>query len=343
MKRRLLATLAVTALVGTAAGARAAEPVAQKPRVVLAVDGVAETRNLPVLVAERLGYFRDEGVIVTLVDAPAEPSPAELMKDGRADGAVAFYHHTFMSQADDRMTTQAVVLMGATPGLKLMGAARVRGAVKTAADLKGRTVYAGGPNSGKTTTANWLMAHAGLGVVDYTRLPNVSRDEMAEGLKSGKADAIVSHEPDADLYEASGVAYTMADLESVEGTKTALGSIYPSTSLYMPIDYVRAHPETVQHLVNACLKAMTYINTHTSAEIAAVLPPKMGGKDRAGFLKLLGEDKQMFATDGLIPPDAARQEWKVMTSLIPKYGSIRFEDTFTNRFVERALGRPDGK
>ncbi|MFX9077358.1 hypothetical protein ABTN32_20080, partial [Acinetobacter baumannii] len=81
----------------------------------------------------------------------------------------------------------------------------------------------------------------------------------------------------------------------------------------------------------------------TSAEIAAVLPPKMGGKDRAGFLKLLGEDKQMFATDGLIPPDAARQEWKVMTSLIPKYGSIRFEDTFTNRFVERALGRPDGK
>lgn len=68
---------------------------AQAPRVVLAVDGIGEPRNLPVLLAERLGYFVDEGLIVTLDDSPASPTPAELLKDGRADGAVAYFHHTF--------------------------------------------------------------------------------------------------------------------------------------------------------------------------------------------------------------------------------------------------------
>lgn len=47
-------------------------------RVVIAVDGIAQPRNLPVLLSERLGYFRAEALVVTLVDAPGSPSPAEL-------------------------------------------------------------------------------------------------------------------------------------------------------------------------------------------------------------------------------------------------------------------------
>lgn len=340
--RPLTIALAAPALAATAlcsAGAHAAAP----PRVVLAVDGVAETRNLPVLVAERLGYFRDEGLVVTLVDAPADPSPATLMKDGRADGAVAFYHHTFMSQTDDQMTTQAVVLMGATPGLKLMGATRVRATVKSAADLKGRAIYAGGANSGKTTALNWAMTKAGMTIGDYKRLPNTSAETMGKGLADGVADAIISHEPDADVYEAKGLAFVMADMETVEGTTAALGSIYPSTALYLPTDYVAAHPAEVQHLVNALLRAMRYINGHTGAQIAAVLPEKTGGKDRAGFIRLLDEDKAMFATDGHFPEPAARQEWRVMTAQTPKYGAVKFEATYTNRFVDKAVMPPEAK
>lgn len=316
---------------------------APAPRVVLAVDGVAETRNLPVLIAERLGYFRDEGLVVTLVDAPADTSPAALMKDGRADGAVAFYHHTFMSQTDDQMTTEAVVLMGATPGLRLLGASRVRGAVKTAADLKGRTIYAGGPNSGKTTALNWLMLHAGMKIGEFKRLPNLSAEIMGKGLSDGAADAIMSHEPDADWYEAKGIAYALSDLETVEGTKAALGSIYPSTALYLPRAYIAEHAAEVQHLVNACLRAMRYINAHSGAQIAEVLPEKAGGKDRGGFTKLLDEDKAMFATDGRFPETAARQEWQVMAAQTPKYAKVKFEETFTNRFVDQATIKPDAK
>ncbi len=330
MMLRSAMTLALVGLLASPADLSAAAPAG--PRVVLAIDGTGETRNLPVIIAERLGYFRDEGLTVTLVDAPAEPSPGELVKDGRADGAVAFYHHTFMSQADDHLVTRSVIAMGISPGLSIIVADRLRGQVTKLADLKGRRIFTGGANSGKTTTANWIALHAGFGIHDYVALPLRSRDEMAEALRDGTADAIVAHQPDADFYVAKGNVM-LADVTSAAGTRAALGTIFPSTALYLPKSYITAHPATVQRLVNACRRALSYIASHDAASIAAILPPKMVGKGRAAFVRLLGEDKQMFETDGTMPEAAARAEWQAMTALAPKYAGVAFDETFTNAFV----------
>lgn len=318
----------------------AAPPALAESRVVLAVDGVEQTRNLPALLAERLGYFRAQGLTVTLVDAPASPSPAELMKDGRADGAVAFYHHTFMSQADDHAVTVDVATLGVTPGLKIMVATQLRDRVKTAADLKGLRIFTGGGNSGKTTAMNWLALRAGFGVKGYTPLKPTTAKEMAQALRDGSADAVVAHEPDAGVYARSGAAYELADLASPQGTRAALGEVFPSTSLYMPKAYVEAHPDTVQRLVRALLQAEAFIRTHDATSVAEVLPPHAIGKDRAEFLRTLASDKLMFETDGRMPPAAAGAEWRAMTALTPKYGSIDLKATYTNSFVGAALPPP---
>ncbi|MDB5041171.1 MAG: hypothetical protein JWN27_1897 [Candidatus Eremiobacteraeota bacterium] len=306
---------------------------AQAPRVVIAVDGIAEPRNLPVLVAERLGYFVDEGLIVTLVDSPASPSPIELMKDGRADGAVAYFHHTFMSQSDDHLVTQAVVQMGVAPGFKLLVASRLRDKVHALADLKGLRIYTGGKNSGKTTTANWLAARGGFTLHDYTALALATRPEMEHALQSGDADAMVASTADAARYVASGAAFVMADLSSADGTRRALGELYPSTALYLPKTYVSAHPEIVQHLVNAQLRALAFIRSHDAAAIAAALPP---AKDPAAYVRVLAEEKNMFDTDGIMPASGARDEWKTMAALQPKYAQIDFGETFTDTFVQHS-------
>ena len=335
MLRKLICIVSLMLLPLTGASAKKAGSNQNFPRVILGVDGIGQPRNLPVLVAERLGYFRAESLTVTLVDAPGEPSPAALVKDGRADGAVAFYHHTFMNQTNEHQVTTSVLLMGGTPQLKLMVATRLQGKVKSPADLKGLKIYTGGTNSGKTTSTNWLLEHDGLGVRDYTPLAPTSPKAMAQALASGVADAVMAHEPDASYYKDSGAAFMLADLESVEGTRQALGSLYPATSLYLPRAYIAEHPDTVRRLVDACRKAVAYIKTHDAATIADQLPPKVVGKDRPAFIMLLAQDKRAFEIDGQMPADAALMEWKVMTALTPKYGAINFADTFTNRFASR--------
>ncbi|MEO8779618.1 MAG: ABC transporter substrate-binding protein [Rhodanobacter sp.] len=333
MLRKMICVASLMLLPLAGASARKAGSNEDFPRVVLGVDGIGQPRNLPVLVAERLGYFRAERLTVTLVDAPGEPSPAALVKDGRADGAVAFYHHTFMNQTNEHQVTTSVLLMGGTPQLKLMVTSRLQGKVKSPTDLKGLKIYTGGTNSGKTTSTNWLLEHNGLSARDYTSLAPTSPRAMAQALESGAADAIMAHEPDASYYKDSGAAFMLVDLESVEGTRQALGSLYPATALYVPSAYIAEHPDIVRRLVDACLKAMAYIKTHDAATIADQLPPKVVGKDRPAFVRLLAQDKRAFEIDGPMPADAARMEWQVMTSLTPKYGAIDFDDTFTNRFV----------
>jgi NitT/TauT family transport system substrate-binding protein len=308
-------------------------------RVVLAVDGTQQLRNLPVLLAERLGYFREQGLIVTLVDAPADPSISQLVSDGRADGTVAYYHHTFESQIEGDKPAVSVLVMGATPQLKLVAAERLRGQVRELKNLAGKRIITGGINSGKTTTMTMLAMRGGFGPVGYTRLPLSSRDAMIEALRTGGADAIVAHEPDASDYVRAGVGFVLANVNSVPGTKASLGDVYPTTALYLPKAFVRAHRQEVQKLVDACLKAMTFINSHTAAQIAAVLPVQMIGKDRTAYLAKIEEDRLSFATDGRMSLAAAQAMYNAMLALQPKYAPVTLSDTYTNEFVERA-GKP---
>ena len=324
----------LVAMVWGTASARAAEP-----RIVLAVDGTHQPRNLPVLVAERLGYFKEAGLTVTLVDAPADPSIHQLLADGRVDGVAAYYHHTFASQVEGKPLAKAVVIMGATPQLKLLVAERLHGQVRELADLAGRKIITGGINSGKTTTMTMLAQRAGFGPSGYVRLPLGSRDDMAEAMRSGEADAIVVHEPDASFYLKSGAAFQLLEVMSVPGTRSAIGDVYPTTALYLPAAFIAARPAAVQGLVDACLKAMAWINARNAAEIVEVLPPKMVGEDRETFIRLLEEDRLAFATNGRLSLPAATTMLAAMTALQPKYSKVRIEDTFTNAFVDKAAGR----
>ena len=60
--------------------------------------------------------------------------------------------------------------------------------------------------------------------------------------------------------------------------------------------YIEAHPDTVQHLVNAFVRAMRFINSHRLDEIVAKLPPDyFRGKDREAEIKLIRDTMSTHA------------------------------------------------
>ncbi len=314
-----------------------AETVPAGTRAVLVVDGIKEVRNLPVLLAERLGFFKDEGLNVTLMEGRNDVPTDEMLMDARADGAVAFYHHTILSQAEGRFT-EAVIVLGGSPGLKMLVADRLKGEIRTVADLKGRRIFTGGPNSGKTTAANWLFIKAGLTPADYVGLALRPREEMAEALRAGTAAAIVAHEPDATYYQTSGVASVLANLTSIEETRRNLGSEFPTTALYLSTAFVKGHPVLTQKLVNALYRSQRYINTHSATELLPLVPAEFVGKGplAAVYANNLQEDMQMFATNGRLDPDAATAELKAMGNYAKKFTRVAIASTYTNDFVDQA-------
>jgi NitT/TauT family transport system substrate-binding protein len=322
--------------VGQAHADNPMQPIEVSKRIVLLVDEIKAIRNFPLVVAERLGYLKEGGMDVTVMNIRDDVFHDALLMDGRIDAVMAYYHHNIVNQSKGNRT-QAIVTLGVTPGAKVLVANQVKDKYKTNADLKGSRIIAGGAGSSKTTVSNYLVMAGGYRLADYTRLGTEGKEKNAAALRSGAADLIVAPTPDYEYYEAQGVATTFADLTTADGTRKSIGALFPSSTIFMASERVKAHPEMAQHLADAMVRALRYVNTHTAEEIADLIPPEIRGKDRAAYLKLLKQELPMFANDGRMPEDGAEKEWRVLAEFNPKFKAVKVEDTYTNRFVDTAL------
>src|SRR5260221_14685416 len=170
-------------------------------------------------------------------------------------------------------------------------------------------------------------------------IANEIRLKTLGSLKDGPADLVVAPTPDGTYYEQAGAATLFADLTSIEGTRKSLGSLLPTSTIYMASERVKARPDIAQHLANAFVRALQFINSHTPEEVMAVIPNEIVGKDRTAYLAALKEEMPMFATDGRMPPQDAAKELQVLSEFNAKFKSVKVGETYTNAFVDEALRR----
>lgn len=308
----------------------------QTRRIVVVVDGLDAIRNFPVLVAEKLGYLKGEDFSVTLMDVRPDISVDAMVADGTVDASIAYYHHTVAGTAAGT-PMKAVATLGVTPGVKIMVARGARSRIRTAADLKGARIIAGGPYSAKTTVANALVIANGLSPKDYVPLLPEDKLTISKMLQNGEADVVVARTPDGQYYEREGVASLLVDLTRTDTTKRALKAPFPTTAVYMSSARIEADPAVAQFLATAFVRTLAYIRSHSPSEIATLLPARVRGKDESAFLSALTESVAMYANDGRMPAGGAEEELRVLQAAIPRYAAVKPQDTFTNTFAEKAL------
>ncbi len=106
----------------------------------------------------------------------------------------------------------------------------------------------------------------------------------------------------------------------------------------MQTGWVEAHKDTVQRLVNAFVKTMHFIATHTADEIAEEMPGDFYVGDRAMYVKALADGKAMFTPDGRMPKDGPETVLKVLSEIKANVRdkTIDLSKTYTMEFVEKA-------
>ena len=89
----LVAVLAaVTGCASSSSRTSAGGPSAE--RVVLMVGGLDKQIYLPAMLAQQLGYFREQGLDVELDSEPAGVQAEDELLAGAVQGVVGFYDHT---------------------------------------------------------------------------------------------------------------------------------------------------------------------------------------------------------------------------------------------------------
>src|SRR2546428_12437595 len=161
MGKAVIAVLALAlSLSGTAHG-----QAVEKKQVTFAVGGKTALYYLPLTICERLGYFKEQGLEVTINDFRGGAQSLQALVGGSVDVVTGAYEHTIRMQAKGQ-DIKAVIELGRFPRI-VVGVRKDKAAsYKSAADLKGMKIGVSAPGSSTNFFVMYMMSKAGLKPAD---------------------------------------------------------------------------------------------------------------------------------------------------------------------------------
>ncbi|MCU6435474.1 ABC transporter substrate-binding protein [Undibacterium sp. Jales W-56] len=323
--------LALTILLAASLNAFAAE------KITIMVGGIEKQIYLPAKLAEQLGYLKETGLEIELLSEPAGVNAETEMLSGAAQGVVGFYDHTIDLQARGKLV-QSVVQFSQAPGEVILVSKAAAKDIKSPADFKGKTLGVTGLGSSTNFLTQYLAAKAGVKNSEFTTLPVGAGSTFIAAMAQNKIDAGMTTEPTISRLTSTGAATILVDLRTVKETEAALGGTYPAACLYMPTAWVSSHKDEVQKIVNAFVKTLKYIKTHTAKEIAEKMPADYYASNKQMYIDALESSKLMFTPDGIMPENGPATVLKVLNGFdkAVQGKSINLANTFTSDFVKAA-------
>ncbi|MDP9124254.1 MAG: ABC transporter substrate-binding protein [Pseudomonadota bacterium] len=310
-----------------------------------------------VTLTQSLGNFEREGIKFVFVDLEKLTGEDYLMQEalmkGRIDASFHWFNHAIYG-ARHGFPIEGVMLFNDAPGMTVLVANRVKDQIHGVPDFKGRNVAEGAGYGTKSVITHFMARRAGLAPDAYTSVVKQKEgrtEAVIQGLKDGKVDLMTFEEPVVTQLMDTGLVSPLLDLNSRAATEKQLGAPFLAESLLMSSAYVKAHPETTQHLVNAFVRTMRFINSHTTDEVIAALPASYFKEgDRAATEKLLRKTISNLAKgDYAFPADGVRMVAEMNTqSDFDKSGEgqwraggdrskVHPDKLYTNRFVDEAM------
>ncbi len=312
---RAIVVAAIAAMVGWTGLAQAADT-----KVAIGISGW--TGFGPLTLAKQVGIFKNHGLDVTLPKIP-QASRALALASGDIQCAATTLETWVVWNANGVPAKELFQLD------KSYGADGIvaRGAIKSAADLKGKAVAASAPGTSPYFMLAWILNANHMSVKDV-RVVNLEPGPAAQAFLAGQNDAAVTYEP----Y-----------LSSVRD-KPDQGHILATTLDYpMVLDsvgcspkFLDANPGAAKALAESYFEALDYMkaNEKKSDEIMGADVKQSGDEfaDSAKYLRWVGreDNKTFFASEfGTFSNTAA--------DLLAQIGTIKQKPDMTQLYDPSAL------
>ncbi|WHZ12676.1 MAG: ABC transporter, substrate-binding protein (cluster 10, nitrate/sulfonate/bicarbonate) [Burkholderiaceae bacterium] len=332
-RRTLLAAALCAAFAAAAPLAQAADA-----PITIMVGGINKIIYLPAKLTEALGYFKDEGLNVELQSQPAGVDAENQLIAGAVQGVVGFYDHTIDLQSKGK-ETEAIAVFCKVPGEVEMVSTKAAPTFQSMADAKGKTLGVTGLGSSTEFLTRYLALRKGVESKEYSLLPVGAGNTFIAAIKQDRIQAGMTTEPTVSQLLKTGEAKVLVDMRTEDGTKEALGGVYPAASLYVSNSWAESHKEQATKLAHAFAKTMQYIHTHSAEQIADLMPRDYYGNDKPLYVAALKASLPMFTTDARMPAGGPETVLKVLATYKPlvKAKNIDLSKTYTNAYLAAAV------
>jgi NitT/TauT family transport system substrate-binding protein len=321
----------------TGASAAPLAPI-EKPSVKIAVGSKVGLFFLPTMVAEHLGYYKDEGLDVEIVDLGSGGKALQALVGGSVDVTSGAYDHTLQLAAKN-IPLQAFVLESSLADYAVGIVKSKAAGYRSLKDLKGMRVGVSSPGAGSDMFLKLVLTKVGVKPDDVPVINVGLSSGAVAAVRRGELDAIANNDPVMTLLEESGEVTVIADARTHEGSKTYYGGDYPTAALFAHADFIRKNPNTVQALTNATVRALKWMSRASPEQVLAAMPPEFAGGDPAMYKKILVKLLPTYSPDGLFPANSGEIAYAALAQFVPtvRDAKIDLAKTFDNRFVQKAL------
>ena len=303
----------------------------------IAVASKASMENLPLTIADRLGYFAAEGLEVEIHDLGGGEKALQSVVGGADDIVAGAFEQTIHLQSRNQFF-RAFVLLGRAPQIAVGVCTKTLSFYKTVADLKGRKIGIAIAGSMAHTVARGVLTRGGLVPPDVSFVELASVGAAVAAVRSGQIHAISCTEPLMTLLEHRAEVRIIADTRSLSGAQELFGGSMPAACLYAPADFVQKNPKTVQALTHAIVHALKWLQTASPSDLIKAVPEAYQLGDRSLYLASFNKVREAIAVDGLIAEEGVKTALRVISRLDMsiKLDKIDLARTFTNEFARKA-------
>jgi NitT/TauT family transport system substrate-binding protein len=337
LTRRLLLARGTTACLVGAAPALVRAQALEKPKLSIAVGGKNLLYYLPLTIAEQKGFFKAEGLDVSIVDFAGGARALQAVVGGSADVVSGAFEHTVnMQHKGQRM--RAFVLQGRAPQIVLGVNPKTMAGYKTPADLKGKKIGVTAPGSSTNVMVNFFLAKAGLKPSEVSIIGVGAAQGAVAAMRAGQIDAISNLDPVITLLQRSGDLKIVSDTRIVAEAEKVFGGPMPAACLYAPQSFLDKHPATVQALANAMVRADKWIQGAGPGEIINAVPESFLLGDRAVYIDAFLAAKGALSPDGLFPEKGPETAFRALASIDAEIAAAKLDlgAVFTNDFAKKA-------
>jgi NitT/TauT family transport system substrate-binding protein len=290
---RKLAVMMLSAAVALAVGegARAAPVAAQTAADAIVTVGITNsTTDAALLIAEKLGYFKEQGIDAKLLPFDAAAKMMAPAGSGQLDVAAGAPSAALYNALAAHVNVKIVADKGsAAPGygfqpVLVRKALVTSGEYKSPKDLKGMRFAEGAPGTAAAVFVTKFLKQGGLGYSDVKHV-YLGFPLMIAAFSNGAIDAAALPEPNATIAERAGYAIRVMGNDQ----------IYPNQQLTVLMyggSFISSRHDVAQKFMLAYLKAVRYYNDalvgghlrgRTANGVIDVLTDVMGTKDTSVF------------------------------------------------------------
>ena len=288
----------------------------------------------PQYAAIELGYFAEEGIDLTLVNAGGADKVMTSLISG--DAHIGFMGseasiYTYANGNEDYAVNFAQLTQRA--GNFLVS--------RTPVDdfswdmLKGSTVLGGRAGGMPQMVFEYILKKNGIDPkTDLSIDQSISFGLTAAAFMENDADFTVEFEPHATALEQSGDGYVVASLGVDSG-------YVPYTAYCAKKSYFAENEPLIQAFTNAIQKGLDYVNSHTSEEIAAAIAPQFAETDVKTIAIIVERYKAQdtWKADTIFEQSSFDLLQNILMDAKELKEKVPYEDLVTTKYAKTAAGK----